>query len=62
MSGDIWVVGLNTSLAWWLLHRVRMANRARPGSGPTGSAAWWGPQSPAERDLRRRAAEDHLQE
>jgi hypothetical protein len=28
MSGDVWVAGLNAGLAWWLIHRVRVADRA----------------------------------
>jgi hypothetical protein len=27
MSGDVWVFGLNAWLAWWLIHRVRVADR-----------------------------------
>ncbi|MDQ1516053.1 MAG: hypothetical protein QOE80_1883 [Actinomycetota bacterium] len=35
MSGDVWVFGLNASLAWWVLHRVREADRVRPAPQPT---------------------------
>jgi hypothetical protein len=62
MSGDVWVFGLNASLAWWLIHRVRVANRAPSGPGPTGSSAWWAAQPPAERYGRSPVSEEDRQD
>jgi hypothetical protein len=53
MSGDVWVFGLNASLAWWVLRRIRDANRVDPPSEPTGSPAWWGAQAPTAEEPRQ---------
>ena len=57
MSGDVWVAGLNAGLAWWLIHRVRVADRA----GPAGSPAWGAAQAPAEQYRRQQIGEEDRQ-